>query len=82
MQERKLKGELTEVTEKYGEVCQEKVTLEDEMILLRDGSVPKEDHNKVGGLVLCLISKHRSSSDLFIISMKPFSKACAPAFYT
>ena len=46
-QERKLKGELVEVTEKYGEVCQEKVSLEDEIILLKDSSVNKDEHNKV-----------------------------------
>ena len=46
-QERKLKGELVEVTEKYGEVCSEKVSLEDEIILLKDSSVNKDEHNKV-----------------------------------
>jgi len=45
--ERKLKGELVEVTEKYGEVCQEKVSLEDEIILLKDSSVNKDEHNKL-----------------------------------
>ncbi|KAL5265459.1 hypothetical protein ACHWQZ_G006241 [Mnemiopsis leidyi] len=48
--ERKLKGELAEVTEKYGEVCQEKVSLEDEIILLKDTSVNKEEHNKLFNL--------------------------------
>ena len=46
-QERKLKGDLAEVTEKYGEMCHDKGTLEDEIILLKDSSVNKEDHNKV-----------------------------------
>ena len=47
LQERRLKGELAEVTEKYGEVCSEKVCLEDQLIILRDSSVNKDEHNKV-----------------------------------
>ncbi|XP_063675923.1 uncharacterized protein LOC134812432 isoform X7 [Bolinopsis microptera] len=45
--ERRLKGELAEVTEKYGEVCSEKLSLEDQLILLRDSSVNKDEHNKL-----------------------------------
>jgi hypothetical protein len=36
-----------EVTEKYSEACQEKVSLEDEIILLKDSSVHKDEHDKV-----------------------------------
>jgi len=42
-----LKGELIEVTEKYSEACQEKVSLEDEIILLKDSSVHKDEHDKL-----------------------------------
>ena len=42
-----MKSELSEVSERYTEMRAEKQRIEDEMALLQENTVPREEHQKV-----------------------------------